>query len=310
MKRIIYFLIAIIFFTGCKKDGQGNLAVTMTYKSADNQKSSSVKSAVRSYSNTQEEYYTQFGDYITSITPSVYIIKFLEMRFQNWDKDGQRSNNNIMIIHSSMDWADKARLADFTNNNTVSLTPVADHYDKRNSVTFNIFFFIFFFAYQEFELPAQYENITNLENLIYEKANQGIDYITSPDIGGKRDGLTIKGSEMPFTKNKLFDNDMPHSYVFGETDSTYFYTSTGGGQNINDPLAQGGIIIRSNKYNSFTLPAIPENETLTLKGTMSCDFNNLIQVYAGADNSKYTSDDIFVYAPKYWERLSVSIDSK
>jgi hypothetical protein len=309
MKRIIYFWITVLIFIGCKKDGGGNLTVTMRYVLSDHQKSASVKSAVKSYSSTQEEQYTQFGDYITSITPSVYIIKFGDMRFQNYDKEGQMWNNSINIINSNMTNTDEARFADFTKNNIVNITPVADHYDTRNSVTLNIFVFITMFIYQEFELPSQYANVKDLENLVYEKAAWGIDYKTSVEIGGERDGLTIKGSEMPLIKDKLFDNDMPHSYVFGATDSTYIWKNTLGGQSINDPIGQGGYIVRSNKYNSFTIPAISKNETYTLAGTMSFNINNIIQVYAGADNIPYTSDDIFVYAPKYWERLSVSLDS-
>jgi len=42
---------------------------------------------------------------------------------------------------------------------------------------------------------------------------------------------------------------------------------------------------------------------------MTFDINNLIQIYAGADNIPYTSDDIFVYAPRFWERLSVNLSA-
>jgi hypothetical protein len=43
---------------------------------------------------------------------------------------------------------------------------------------------------------------------------------------------------------------------------------------------------------------------------MTYCINNLIQIYAGQDNIPYTSDDIFVYAPNFWERLSVSLIKK
>lgn len=43
-------------------------------------------SAVNAYSYTEEQRYTQFGDYITGITPTVFIAKFLDMRIQNWDE--------------------------------------------------------------------------------------------------------------------------------------------------------------------------------------------------------------------------------
>jgi len=41
---------------------------------------------VNAYSYTEEQRYTQFGDYITGITPTVFIAKFLDMRIQNWDE--------------------------------------------------------------------------------------------------------------------------------------------------------------------------------------------------------------------------------
>jgi hypothetical protein len=41
---------------------------------------------------------------------------------------------------------------------------------------------------------------------------------------------------------------------------------------------------------------------------ISFDTENLIHVYAGMDNKPYTTDDIFVYAPNYWERLHVKLE--
>ena len=34
---------------------------------------------------------------------------------------------------------------------------------------------------------------------------------------------------------------------------------------------------------------------------------NIIQIYAGADNIPYTSDDIIVMEPKFWERIYVDV---
>ncbi len=51
----------------------------------------------------------------------------------------------------------------------------------------------------------------------------------------------------------------------------------------------------------YTAPL--EGETVLMNGVLSFDTNGLIQVYAGADNIPFTSDDIFVYAPKFWERI-------
>jgi hypothetical protein len=40
---------------------------------------------------------------------------------------------------------------------------------------------------------------------------------------------------------------------------------------------------------------------------VSFDFADLIHIYAGRDNKPYTYDDVFVYAPRFWERLKVRV---
>ena len=318
LKNTFYFLLIILSFTRCEKRGVhddvggcGSLAVKMTYKNADSQKSTSEKSVLKSYSSTQEEYYTKFGDYMISITPSVSMIKFMNMRFINWDIDSTVANSGIEIIDSygNMEWSNPARFADFTNNNTVNITPNLENYRAYEELVCNMFVFVAMYFYQEFELPVQYADVPALNNL-YE-IQFDTDHLTNSncDIGGMRTGLKIQGDEKPFVKDRLFDSK-PGSYVFGNTDSTYVLKtglSAPCAQSMDDPLGQGGNIVRSNKYNSITIPAIPENQTLIMHATLSFNFNNLIQVYAGADNIPFTFDDIFVYAPKYWERLSVNM---
>ncbi|MDD3860522.1 MAG: hypothetical protein PHW83_10015 [Bacteroidales bacterium] len=313
LKNIFCFLLIILSFTECKHDDEsGSLEVKMTYKNEDSQKSISEKSVLNSYPNTkEEEYYTTFGDYVSSITPSVSMIKFLHMRFISWDIGSAAPNNGIEIIDSygNMEWSNPARFADFTNNNTVSITPNLEGYRANEELICNMFVFVSMYFYQEFELPVQYADVPTLNNL-YE-IQFDTNYLTNSncDIGGRRVGSKVQGDEKPFVKDRLFDSK-PCSYVFGNTDSTYVI-NTGliapSAESIDDPLGQGGITIRSNQYNSITIPAIPENQILIMHATMSFNSNDLIQVYAGADNIPYTSDDIFVYAPKYWERLSVNM---
>ena len=69
-------------------------------------------------------------------------------------------------------------------------------------------------------------------------------------------------------------------------------------------------VIRSNYYNPFTFTPPAEGETKSYTAIVSFDYSNLIQVYAGLDNIPYTNDDVFVYAPNYWERLSVNVLSE
>ena len=128
------------------------------------------------------------------------------------------------------------------------------------------------FYYQEFELPEQYSKFN--------------------------ENWTGFNGNFP---------EIPHATVFGNTDSTFIFSSTGISKD--DPMGCAERIIRSNKFNSIKLQSIPEGETRTITGVMTFDTNGLIQVYAGKDNIPYTSDDIFVYAPRYWERISIDLTS-
>ena len=118
-----------------------------------------------------------------------------------------------------------------------------------------------------------------------------------------------------FDENWIDDNldgfsgnfpEWPRAIVFGNTSSTYIYSSTG--TSIDDPMGTGGDIIRSNKFNSIIISEIPEGETKAINGIMTYNTTDLIQIYAGKDNMPYTNDDVFVYAPNFWERISVSLD--
>ena len=108
--------------------------------------------------------------------------------------------------------------------------------------------------------------------------------------------------------------DVPVDFIFGNTDSTrivYLYE----GMSIPElDAAINGVMtgpknpfIWSNKYEAFKLSKPPDGETVTVNTTVSFNSINLIQVYAGADNIPYTSDDIFVYAPNFWERINVNV---
>jgi len=311
MKKIIY-LLAITFIAGCNKDNSGGkLVLNMSYNC-----SQKGNADVKSNFAAKVTYYSQFGDYITSVTPTSFKGKFLDMRIQNWDKNGTIWNRSLNLIDNNTDISDSTRLADFSNNSTVQLIPDLTNFLTGNDVEFNIFVFIPLFFYQEFELPAQYDRIIYLQYLGF--GGEPINF-SSFGIGGERNGHFVKGSYEPLMA-PIFDSTWtgyngnfpqgPKTYVFGSTNSTYlFYSKDSHVQSIDNPLGQGGYIIRSNSYNSIKLRAVPEGETKNISGTLSFNINNLIQIYAGKDNIPYTSDDIFVYAPQFWERLTVDLTS-
>jgi hypothetical protein len=182
--------------SSCSRNEGGKLVCNMTYNTANEM---SVSSRTKAYSTSDR--YTQFGDYITSVTPNKFLIKFLSLKLcSTW----KNQNNNLEIIDN----------------------------------------------------------------------------------------------------NKI---DWTKTIVLGNTDSTFIYSSNGTSKD--DPLGTKGLIIRSNKFNSITLKAIPEGEMRTITGIMTYYINDLIQIYAGKDNIPYTYDDVFVYAPRFWERISVSLNS-
>jgi len=239
MKRIYYFLIAISIFIGCVKDGGGGkLSINMTYNYTDSRKSTEKNIAVKAYSDTGEQRYTQFGDYIASITPTVFIAKFLDMRIQNWDENGTTWNTSMNLIDNNTDIASTDRLADFSKGASVNFNPGSKYYDSQKSTEFNIFVFMFCFFYQELELPAQYNTVTNLDHLDWACQFPGEISFDGQYVGGKRNGRYVKVSDGPFIKDLLF-TDMPHAYVFGNTNNTYIYKSDYH-PCINDPFGSGG----------------------------------------------------------------------
>ena len=67
-------------------------------------------------------------------------------------------------------------------------------------------------------------------------------------------------------------------------------------------------MIRSHQFTSLTVTMPEPDETIRMYSTVSFNTDNLIQVYAGRDNTPYTQDDVFTYAPNYWERLKVRLE--
>jgi len=313
MKKVFYFLI-IIFFAGCSKEG-GKLVWNMTYSLANK---TSIADNTKAASTGDR--YTQFGDYITSVTPTRFIAKFLDLRLcSTWENQ----NNNLEIIdNNKFAWTSTERIADFSNNSSVNINingNIAKDIDMIYLVSTPMFY------YQEFELPQQYYNFI-IEDGIDDRihflkflnfGSKNIDYPSANDgIGGIKEGCIVKGSNNPLMA-PIFDANwtgfngnfpqVPRTTVFGNTESTFIFHSNGTCKD--DPMGLKGDIIRSNNFNPITLHAIPDGETKAVNGTMTFNTTDLIQIYAGEDNTPYTSDDVFVYAPRFWERLSVSLTS-
>ena len=195
------------------------------------------------------------------------------------------------------------RFADFSNAATVSLAPIlwgtvgSDGLYVDKQIDFVIFSFHMSYFYQEVQLPAEYANV-NLShfNNVFNDKQYYSDVVKTGNI--------LKVDFFPLIA--YVDNIT--GYFFGCTDTTVLISQS---SQIIPALAPvgvlGGNFAWSNKYKAWTFDSPMEGETKTMNTTVGFISDNLIQVYAGLDNIPYTSDDVFVYAPNYWERLFVNV---
>ena len=308
MKTTFYFLIAASLLLGCNKDRvNGDIRHRVQY--------TTVKTALKSTEINPDSMYTQFGHYITSVTPYKFTSKINIMCYQdNWDFS-DKSTHTISYVdgHDNDPRFEIATYADFSNNQEVEITPILYGTDMRDGmfeqkeVTFTYFNFCPYYLYQEVEIPIQYKDIT---------INQFDEYYNEPyHCDSVKFGNILKIKHIPFiTRLFTYGNGYPYAYVFGNTDSTFVFNKEGNTVPNSENWPFGGSaknpIIRSNKYIAKTVNMPTNGETIEMVSTISFDTENLIQIYAGQDNIAYTSDDIFLYAPNYWERLRVKLEIK
>jgi len=311
MKKIIFVMLILSMLIGCKKHKNGTVNYTLKYSvSSGESKNGKLKHNKNSLS--VDTLYTKFGDYITSLTPSRYIGNIEMIRFYP-ETSGSLPTALTLINNANLSLTDPTRFVDFSNNATVSVIPVfmgetMDGCPVDKHITFVILEFGANSFTQEVTLPVQYANV-NLSQFNLSWA--GHTY-TSDSV---KTGNILHVDNIPILA-KLFNLDstgMLREFYFGRTDTTsinFFATS----QSIPAlapafPTSTGpsGFFVWSSKYNEWTLNAPPAGQTLNINTTICIDTHNLIQVYAGADNIPYTSDDIFVYAPRFWERININV---
>jgi hypothetical protein len=203
-----------------------------------------------------------------------------------------------------------ALYADFSGNVEVKPEPILYSTDMRDgvfeqkTVTFNYFIFVPYHINLEFTLPSAYAGIK--PDMLNE---------TTYDSVNKRTVCKATEFEMVKLIYPKYNSKIPGGYCFGNTDSTYIYNKDGlslensaerpfGGPNYRQP------VIRSNHFTPSTVSMPAPGETIEMISTISYNTEGIIQVYAGADNIAYTKDDMFVYAPKYWERIKVKLETR
>lgn len=303
MKKLSYLLIISLIFISCKKH-TGTVLYKINF--IDHEISTGKELVIEKRGLTFDRY-NQFGDYITSITPKKFTARIWTIGYI--DKVMDRSNNNANMLQYIEQNADKlsredpSRLIDFSDNNIVNFDPVIygrvnnDRQFEDAHIDFKYFYFIPDRLYQELQLPSGYQNIT-------------LDMF--PSISITDNILKINQYEI---LRKLFPNAATNGnlyLIFGNTDSTFVVNPQGENVGISDncPIAEPGhdLTIRSHKYFNMIFNQPVEGETAVMNGILSFNTQDLIQVYAGVDNVPYTRDDVFVYAPRFWERISSRLE--
>lgn len=304
MKMRSYILFAMVLLVSCNKETEnGNEMGTVIYQINFTTDAISIKSE----KSDPDSLYNQFGNYITSLTPSkfmasIWTIGYVDTVFSQSDNNAQMlqyvEQNGEILPHD-----DPSRIVDFSNNMTVTFNPV--RYGRVNlegqfadqQIDFVYFYFLPKYFYQEVDLPVEYQGV---------QLNMFLENTVENNV------LKVRHAEM---MNKIFPNAMTGGdfyFIFGETDSTFVVNPNGElvPTSVDNPIsvATQSLIIRSDKYSSMIYHAPLPGDTLTMNGVLSIITDNLIQVYAGADNIPYTSDDIFVYAPAFWERIYSRLD--
>jgi len=311
MKKVICFLVFITFIIGCTDHEDsvppifGKVNIIIDYTSIEQGQKSTR-------SNT---YFTQYGDYITSLTPEVFIAKFQTIRFL----EDYNSQNIIEVINNNLTQFDPLRYANFTNNSSVTTYPQfygdlqcaynADSCNFANPVTLKYFMFRLWYLYQELQLPEQYANMEGPAG-IYQFGSQS-DTTDEDNFSSLLIDNYLRVRSRVLLEDIYTTTPVADVFVFGNTDSTFQYyvgyTDTIPNEH-NYMGAPNTYNVRSHKYDSFTFIPPAKGETKTFTVTLNFDYTNLIQVYAGQDNIPYNHDDRFIYAPNYWERLSVQIN--
>jgi hypothetical protein len=99
---------------------------------------------------------------------------------------------------------------------------------------------------------------------------------------------------------------LSYFYIFGETDAPGLYNEEGNEIDLGEVFNQdyglgttGAPVIRG-PFDPITVPESFENLTVTI----NFDITDIIHLYDNNTSGDLT-DDIFVFAPAYWDRISV-----
>ncbi|MEI6765806.1 MAG: hypothetical protein WCM76_09210 [Bacteroidota bacterium] len=303
MRTVAIIFLTFLVLAGCKKDKYGNLVHKVKFTSSKGQKGKSMTMA-------DDLRYTQFGDYITSLTPTGFKGDLDMIRiFGNTIASDNHAVAMTLILPGS---GDNTHFADFSGNAEITVSPTlcgpfVNVNEDGSGGCFKddaIFKFLQIGLHnivQVIELPVQYSSV-NLSQFLGQYSGDSIQH-----------GTTLNVDMYPLI-GKINDTlqffKQPMTFYFGMIDATTLYSSGPSvpmPSSLNENQDMPVPFVWSNNFSEWTLKSPGNGETITITSTIGFDNENLIQIYAGADNIPYTSDDIIVYAPNFWERIYINV---
>jgi hypothetical protein len=320
MKRVFYLLAGCcLTLLTCDKDNEnsyGNIVYKLKFESTQSNeiltgKPGNTFTKSGTAQNQSKKLYTEFGDYITSLTPQSFraCLRFLFAQSRLSVANFVPGFDNTRPPELFVDFSDSQEVTSSPQIMTYDISTddgqykwIASGQYAEDEITFTYFCFIPYYFYQETELPAEYTNVElNEFNRFYDISQYvPADAINIYDIGGQYNCDDVKTGNL--LKSDYFPLIMQNQgnmvrFNFGELDpdATSFVSNetTTEVNGIFDPI-------------TITIPK--EGETKELYSTITFNTQGLIQLYAGADNIPYTGDDIIIYAPEYWKRLSIKME--
>ena len=172
MKRLIPLVIILLLVYSCKKE-TGTVLYKIKFTTNEVQLSGADtypdKNLSKAKSQKADSFYNQFGDYVTSLTPSKFTSRIWTIGYI--DKvivANSNSANMLQYIEQNgekLSADDPSRTVDFSNNNVVNFNPVIygrvnnDNQFEDPQIDFKYFYFLPFDLYQEVQLPLQYQNV-------------------------------------------------------------------------------------------------------------------------------------------------------
>lgn len=295
MRLFLLLALVVLLLGGCKKEKYGTLRQEIKVTSQSQQ------GVMRYLKASNGLYHTHLGDHIVSLTPQSFKGLLLVVRFHAENDD---FSPKMTLVMRQPYIGEEPLVADFSNGATLAVIPelngdmmqnpdgIGGYY--RNDVTFKMLWLCMGIL-QQVELPEEYANVSLAQFSHYTSEH------------AVKSGRMLTTSLMPLNQVvpelSVFIGGNSMHFAFGISDSTYI---THGPFLAVPPTYH----VRSSNYVPWTMTPPLVDEVRTNVSTIGFVTDNIIQVYAGSDNVPYTSDDIVVFEPRYWERMYIQVDQR